>query len=77
MANGLKFRIQKVEGLLYKLCSENKDADQLCSNRAADLHLGFHIWKKQVLLQFVFEPNYAKQNCMCIFCFILPLTVVG
>ena len=39
MARGLKFRIQKVEGLYY-LCSENKGADQLRgSNREADLRL--------------------------------------
>ena len=46
---GLKFRIQKAEGLYY-LCSENKGAVQLCSyqaaNRAADLHLCFCICKK-------------------------------
>ena len=32
MARGLKFRIYKVEGLLY-LSSENKDADQLRGHR--------------------------------------------
>ena len=44
MARGLKFRIQKVEGLQY-LCSENKDADQLGSYREADLRLCFCICK--------------------------------
>ena len=38
MARGLKFWIQKAEGLYY-LCSENKDADQLCGYREADLRL--------------------------------------
>ena len=36
MARGLKFRIQKVEGLYY-LCSENKGADQLRSYYIAPL----------------------------------------
>ena len=43
MARGLKFRIQKVEGLYYP-CSENKGADQ----READLRLCFRICKKTV-----------------------------
>ena len=47
MARGLKFRIKEVEGLNY-LCSENKDADQLCGYREADLRLCFHICKKPV-----------------------------
>ena len=47
MARGLKLRIQKVEGLHY-LCSENKGADQLCSNRESDLHLCFCICKTLV-----------------------------
>ena len=38
MARGLKFRIQKVEGLYYP-CSENK---------GADLHLCFRIFKNPV-----------------------------
>ena len=36
MARGLKFRIQKVEGLYY-LCSQNKGPDQLRGYCAADL----------------------------------------
>ena len=40
MARGLKFRIQKINGLNY-LCSENKDADQLRGYREADLRLCF------------------------------------
>ena len=47
MAIGLKFRIQKIEGLYY-LCSENKGADQLCGHRDADLRLCFRICKKLV-----------------------------
>ena len=50
MARGLKFRIQDVEGLYY-LCSENKDADQLCGYRTADLRLCFRICKKPVFSQ--------------------------
>ena len=45
MSRGLKFRIQKVEGLYY-LCSENKGADQLRGYRKADLILCFCICKK-------------------------------
>ena len=47
MARGLKFRIQKVEGLYY-LCSENKGADQLRGYREADLRLCFRICKMLV-----------------------------
>ena len=47
MANDLKFLIKKVEELYY-LCSENKGADQLRGDRAADLCLCFHKCKKQV-----------------------------
>ena len=42
MARGLKFRIQKVEGLYYP-CSENKGADQLRGYREDDLRLCFRI----------------------------------
>ena len=45
MARGLKFWIQKVEGLYYQ-CSENKDADQLRGYREADLRLCFRICNK-------------------------------
>ena len=44
MARGLKFQINKVEGLYY-LSSENKGADQLRGYRKADLRLCFHICK--------------------------------
>ena len=40
MARGLKFRIQKVEGLYYP-CTENKGADQLRGYHEADLRLCF------------------------------------
>ena len=39
-ARSLKFRILGEEGLYYP-CSENKDADQLCSYSTADLRLCF------------------------------------
>ena len=42
MARGLKFRISKVEGL-YRLCSENKGADQLRGYREADQRLYFRL----------------------------------
>ena len=45
IVRGLKFRIQKEEGLYY-LCSENKGADQLCGYCTADLRLCFRICKK-------------------------------
>ena len=47
MVRGLKFQIKEAEGMYY-ICSENKGSDQLCRNSAADLHLPFHICKKQV-----------------------------
>ena len=47
MARGLKFRIEKVEGLYY-LCSENNGADQLRRYREADLLLCFRICKTLV-----------------------------
>ena len=47
IARGLKFPIEKVEGLYY-LCGENKGADQLRSYCAADLRLYFRICKKPV-----------------------------
>ena len=47
MAGGLKFGIEKVEGL-HCLSSENKGADQLGRNREADLHLCFRICKMLV-----------------------------
>ena len=45
MANGLKFQIKVVVGLIH-CCCENKGADQLRSNHAADLRLCFRIFKK-------------------------------
>ena len=47
MARGLKFRIKVGEGLYYP-CSENKDANQLCGYREADLGLCFRICKNLV-----------------------------
>ena len=49
MVRGLKFGIQKVEGLYYP-CSENKGADQLRGYREADLRLCFRIYKKNGFL---------------------------
>ena len=49
MARGLKFSIEKVEGLYY-LCSKNKGADQLCGYRKADVRLCFPICKTFVFL---------------------------
>ena len=40
----LKIQISEEEGL-YNPCSENKDADQLCSYCTADLHPCFQIAK--------------------------------
>ena len=47
IARGLKFCTSEVEGL-YKLCSENKGADQLGSYCAADQHLVFAYAKSQI-----------------------------
>ena len=47
MAKGLKFWIEKEEGLYY-LCSKNKGADQLRGYREADLRLCFCICKMLV-----------------------------
>ena len=47
MTRGLKFRIEVVERLYYP-CSENKNADQLCGYREADLRLCFLIGKMPV-----------------------------
>ena len=47
IAKGLKFRINKVEGL-YHLCGENKGADQLRVYREVDLRLCFRICKTLV-----------------------------
>ena len=45
MARGMKFWIEKVEGLYY-LCSKNKGADQLRGYREVDLRLCFRICKR-------------------------------
>ena len=51
-----------IEEGLYYLCSENKEADQLPSYYAADLHLCFHICKKMVfLLRGSFKSLYKEQ----------------
>ena len=64
LARGLKFRIQKEEGLYYP-CSENKGADQLRGYREADLHLCFCIYKirfshdeAQFIVKLVFTGVY-------------------
>ena len=49
MARGLKFPIQ-IEEVLYYPCNENKGADQLRNDCAADLRLCFRIFKKPVFL---------------------------
>ena len=46
MARGLKFCIQKEEGLYY-LCTENKGDDQLRGYCEADLRLCFPIYAKR------------------------------
>ena len=48
----------------YYLCSENKKADQLHSYCAADLHLGFCIFKKLVFLWRGSFNHYRKNNDM-------------
>ena len=50
MARGLKFRIEKEEGLYYQ-CSENKGANQFRGNRETDLRLCFRICKNPVFSQ--------------------------
>ena len=57
MARGLKFWIQKVEGL-YSPCSENKGADQLRGYHEADLRLCFRICKKPIFSQRGLIRNY-------------------
>ena len=47
MARGSNLWIEKVEGLYYYLCTENKGADQLRDHCAADLHFCFGIFRKQ------------------------------
>ena len=49
VARSLKFRMSEVEGL-YKLCSENKGADQLRGYREADLSLCLHMTKAGFLM---------------------------
>ena len=54
MARGLKFWILEVERLYY-LCSENKGADQLCSNCAADLRLCFRICAGFLVMRLIYK----------------------
>ena len=66
MARGLKFWIQKVEGLYYQCC-ENKGADQLRSYCAADLRLCFRIYKSPVFSRcgsFIsqWEPSFTLET---------------
>ena len=58
MAGGLKFCIQVVE-VLYYPSSENKDADQLCGYREADLRLCFRICRTLV---FSWRGSNKKNN---------------
>ena len=58
MARGLKFRIQKGEGLYYP-CSENKGADQLRGYSEADLGLCFRKCKKPVFSR---HGSYSDAN---------------
>ena len=69
MARGLKFRIQKVEGLYYP-CSESKGADQLRGHREADLRLCFRICKMPVFsrrgsLLISVQTNGFSRNGAC------------
>ena len=57
MARGLKFWIEKVEGLCY-LCRENNGTDQLCGYCTADLHLCFRICKRAGFL--MTQLSYRK-----------------
>ena len=50
-----------IEEGLYYLCSENKEADQLHSYCAADLHLCFRICKKLVFL-LCGSLNHCRKN---------------
>ena len=50
-----------IEEGLYYLCSENKEADQLHSYCAADLHLFFRICKKLVSY-YVAPLNHCRKN---------------
>ena len=65
MARGLKFRIQKVEGLFY-LCGENKGADQLRGYREADLPLCFRICKTLV---FSWYGSFSNVSVCLMYCF--------
>ena len=59
MARGLKFRIQKVDGLYYP-CSENKGADQLRGYREAELRLCFRICKKTGFLMTRLKLSFSR-----------------
>ena len=56
-ARGWEFWIKKVEELYYPY-SENKGADQLCSNCEADLHLCFRLCK---MLVFSWQGSYVER----------------
>ena len=70
MARGLKFRIHVVEGLYYPY-SENKGADQLRSDCAADLRLCFRICKKR------FSHNEAQLLSLYVYNQIIIYTEVN
>ena len=75
----LKFQIFEEERLYY-LYSKNKQADQLCSYRTADLHLCFcivHIvgFLMQRLISYVFVSVFASMFvsvCLCCLVGLMP-----
>ena len=60
MVSTLKFLIQEEEDLHYP-CSENKNADQLCSYCTADLRLCFRIGKNPCFLIYDVKLPAPKQ----------------
>ena len=72
MAGALKVLIYEVEGLYY-LCSENKGADPLGGNPTADLHLCFHLCKKQVFSRqgsFSVPKTWIMKTNTCVICLV-------
>ena len=64
MARGLKFCIKEEEELYYP-SGENKDADQLCGSREADLCLRFRICKSLVFSR---RGSYIVCHWDCVVC---------
>ena len=54
--DGLRLEILYLESIIY-VCSENKSADQLHGQWAADLRLCFHICKNQVFSYILILPT--------------------